>query len=260
MPRYAFQLEYDGSGFAGWQKQANSLTVQECVEAALRRLDDLAGSVVAAGRTDSGVHALCQVIHCDLDKGWEGGKLCDALNAQLRPHAVAAVTAVRTDAGFSARFSAVRRSYLYRLMIRRAPMVLERQFLWQLSRQLDVGRMREAAEFLIGRHDFTTFRSAHCQADSPVKTLDGIKIETFERSGGLELRVRVTARSFLHRQVRSFVGTLERVGAGMMPPEGVREALEARDRSRCGPVAPARGLYLERVDYDPDPFAAGSAG
>lgn len=254
MPRFAIKLEYNGGGFAGWQRQSISRTVQETVETALRNLESDLAFVVSAGRTDSGVHALGQVIHCDLAKDWSPVTLRDALNAHLRPHPIAAVTAAQVGTEFSARFSAVRRAYLYRMVVRRAPPALERGYVWHRPTVLDVAAMREAAGFFVGRHDFTTFRSAHCQAESPVKTLDCLTVNANRFRGGAEIKVRAEARSFLHRQVRSFVGTLEKVGAGALEPREVRDALEARDRSRCGPVAPACGLYLDRVDYSPDPF------
>ena len=256
MPRYAVKLEYNGGGFAGWQRQSNGRTIQETVEAALQNLDPDLAFVVAAGRTDSGVHALGQVIHCDLAKGWDPGILRDALNAHLRPQPIAAVAAAQVGTEFSARFSAERRAYLYRMVTRRAPPALEKGYVWHRPTALNVEAMREAACLLVGRHDFTTFRSAHCQAESPVKTLDCLSVVANGFRGGTEIQVRAEARSFLHRQMRSFVGTLERVGAGAIEPQQVKDALQARDRSRCGPVAPACGLYLDRVDYRPDPFNA----
>ena len=254
MHRFALIIEYNGCGYVGWQSQANGKAVQQTVQDAIRRLDPAAPDIVAAGRTDSGVHALGQVIHCDLRKDWETGRLRDALNAHLRPEAVSVLEAAAVASDFSARFSARRRIYLYRIAVRRSPLVHEANLVWRLARNLDHEAMQSAAGHLIGRHDFTTFRSIHCQASSPVKTLDSLTVERIPIRHGYELRIRAQARSFLHRQVRSIVGTLERIGAGAMSGRDLRDALESRDRQRCGPVAPARGLYLDRVEYAPDPF------
>ncbi len=253
--RYAFKVEYDGAGFCGWQRQSGQLTVQEVLESAIARLEPQAGRIVAAGRTDSGVHALGQVFHADLKREWDPFPLREALNAHLRPQKVSILAVASVEPGFSARHSALARIYHYRILNRRPPPTVASGFVWHLHRNLDVEAMRLAAVNLIGRHDFTTFRSAHCQAASPVKTLDSLDIVTMPASEGLEIRVIARARSFLHRQVRSMVGTLERVGAGAMAPPQVAEILQARDRASCGPVAPAKGLYLVAVEYEPDPFA-----
>ncbi len=257
MPRFAARLEYNGGGFVGWQRQKNGLSAQETVENALRRLEPNLAYVTAAGRTDTGVHALGQVIHFDLEKDWDPSRLCDALNAHLKPNLVSVLEAARVDGEFSARFSAIQRRYLYRIIIRRAPLALEKELAWRRVGQLDIGAMSAAAQMLIGRHDFTTFRSVRCQAASPIKTLDSIEIKDSHFLGRTEIDIRFRARSFLHRQVRSLVGTLERVGSGSMTTRSVRESLLARDRNRCGPVAPAHGLYLEHITYDPCPFACG---
>jgi tRNA pseudouridine38-40 synthase len=255
MPRFALLLEYDGAPFAGWQRQAGAPTVQAALEAALRRLEPDAPAVAAAGRTDAGVHAAGQVAHCDLARGWDPVRLVEALNHHLRPAPVAVLRAAAVPEGFHARFSARARHYTYRILCRRAPPVLERGRVWHRRQPLAVAPMREAAAALLGTHDFTTFRAALCQAASPVKTLDRLEIEEAPASGGIEVRFQLSARSFLHNQVRSIVGTLERVGAGAWEPDRVRAALAARDRAACGPVAPAAGLCLMRVDYDPDPFS-----
>ena len=254
MPRYALQIEYDGGYFCGWQRQAGQRTVQRSIEVALQVIDPARISIVGSGRTDSGVHALGQVMHCDLERPWAPDKLCAALNSNLRPQPVAALRCAMVDGDFSARFSAIERCYIYRIAIRRAPLSLDAGRFWRLPRMLDCAAMTTASAYLVGRHDFTTFRSAHCQARSAVKTLDDIRIDQCEMQSGHEICLTFRARSFLHRQVRSLVGTLERVGAGMMRPMDVRDALEARDRAACGPVAPAHGLYLSEVRYDPDPF------
>lgn len=255
MPRFALRIEYDGTPFAGWQRQAGQPSVQEAVEAALARIAPERPAIAAAGRTDAGVHATGQVAHCDLLRAWDPFRLSEALNWHLKPQPVAIIAAAVVDDGFHARFSAVERQYLFRVLARRAPATFERGQVWQILRPLDLKAMRLAAGHLVGRHDFTTFRSVQCQSASPVKTLDEITIDEVARPGGTEFRFHLRARSFLHNQVRSIVGTLERVGAGGWAPDEVRDALEARDRSRCGPVAPPGGLYLTGVRYPADPFA-----
>ncbi|WP_343082271.1 tRNA pseudouridine(38-40) synthase TruA [Ostreiculturibacter nitratireducens] len=255
MPRYALKIEYDGTPFAGWQRQADRHSVQEAVEMALKKLEADAPGIGAAGRTDAGVHATGQVAHCDLKKDWDPFRLSEALNFHLKPDPVAILAAAQVPEDFHARFSANERRYLFRVVNRRAPLVLERHRAWQVLNPLDADRMRAAAAELVGHHDFTTFRSSICQAASPVKTLDEISIEEVPIPHGVEFRFRLRARSFLHNQVRSIVGTLERAGAGSWAPEDVRVALEARDRAACGPVAPPHGLYLTAVGYPSDPFA-----
>jgi tRNA pseudouridine38-40 synthase len=252
MPRYAFRIEYDGQPFHGWQRQAaGQPSVQAAVEAALARLDPAGPAVQAAGRTDTGVHATGQVAHADLSRPWAPLRLMAALNAQLRPLPVAVTACAPVCDAFHARFSARERGYLYRILNRRAPAVLDRGTVWQVSHPLDAAAMAEGAAHLLGRHDFTTFRAAMCQAASPVKTLDAADVT----AAGAEIRLAFRARSFLHAQVRSMVGTLERVGAGAWAPADVAAALAARDRGACGPVAPPQGLVLTHVGYDPDPFA-----
>lgn len=255
MPRYALRIEYDGGPFAGWQRQADQPSVQETVESALRRLEADAPAIAGAGRTDAGVHATGQVAHCDLARDWDPFRLSEALNWHLKPAPVAILAAARVDSDFHARFSAVERRYLFRLLARRAPATHDRGRVWQVLNPLDADAMRDGAAHLVGRHDFTTFRSSLCQANSPVKTLDEIRIETVEVPHGTEYRFHLRARSFLHNQVRSIVGTLERVGAGSWAPDDVRDALAARDRAACGPVCPPQGLYLTGVRYPADPFA-----
>ena len=255
MPRYALKIDYDGGPFSGWQRQAAQPSVQAAVEEALRRLDPAVGSIAAAGRTDAGVHATGQVAHCDLARTWEPFRLSEALNWHLKPAPVAILAVASVPDDFHARFSAIERRYLFRLLCRRAPATHDRGRVWQVGHALDVEAMRAGAAFLIGRHDFTTFRSAMCQAASPVKTLDEITIDTAPVPGGVEIRFRLRARSFLHNQVRSIVGTLERVGAGAWSPGDVGRALAARNRAACGPVCPPQGLYLTDVGYPADPFA-----
>ncbi|MFO1142725.1 MAG: tRNA pseudouridine(38-40) synthase TruA [Amaricoccus sp.] len=259
MPRYAIRVEYDGRPFAGWQWQEAHPSVQAALEAAVARLESaLPARVTGAGRTDAGVHATGQVAHLDLSRAWEPARLAAALNAHLRPDPVAVVAAAQVPAGFHARFDAVEREYLFRLVARRAPLVHDRGLAWRVSHRLDLAAMREGAATLVGRHDFTTFRSSECQAKSPVRTLDAVEIDAAPAAGGQEYRFRLRARSFLHNQVRSIVGTLERVGRGAWPPARVADALAARDRAACGPVCPPDGLYLAAVRYPFDPFATRS--
>ncbi|MGH1367564.1 MAG: tRNA pseudouridine(38-40) synthase TruA [Maritimibacter sp.] len=254
MPRYALKIEYDGRPFSGWQRQKEHASVQGAVEAALAKLEPDVPSIAAAGRTDAGVHAKAQVAHCDMSRDWEPFRLSEALNYHLKPLPIAIVGCAAVDDDWHARFSAVERRYLYRLIARRAPLVHDVGFAWRVSGELDVERMQDGANRLLGQHDFTTFRAVHCQAQSPIKTLDELRIETRPYAGGIEYLFHVRARSFLHNQVRSFVGTLERVGAGSWSPEDVRAALDARDRAACGTVAPSDGLYLAGVGYAHDPF------
>ena len=254
MPRYALKIEYNGAPFVGWQRQHSQVSVQGSIEKALSNLENKEHAIVGAGRTDAGVHAKCQVSHCDLDKQWEPFRLSEALNFHLRPLPIAVVDCALVDKDWHARFSALERKYLFRLLVRRAPSTHEAGLVWQIGHSLDLAKMVEASKYLIGQHDFTTFRSSICQAQSPIKTLDEIKIDRIEGWSGDEFRFQLRARSFLHNQVRSFVGTLERVGAGSWDPIDVKKALEARDRSACGPVSPPHGLYLTDVVYEPNPF------
>lgn len=256
MPRYALQIEYHGGPFAGWQRQAGGLpSVQGAVEAALTKLEPGDHTIAAAGRTDAGVHATAQVAHADLARDWDPFRLSEALNAHLRPDPVAVTACARVADDFHARFSATGRRYVYRLVARRAPVTHDRGLVWQVLNPLDLDAMRTGAAHLTGHHDFTTFRSTLCQSKSPVKTLDRIEISEQPYPGGTEYRFELAARSFLHNQVRSIVGTLERVGTGSWNPQDVGAALAARDRAACGPVAPPQGLYLVGVTYPADPFA-----
>jgi tRNA pseudouridine38-40 synthase len=245
MPRYKLLIEYDGAPFAGWQIQAEQATVQGVLAAAVEAFCGEKVSVQGAGRTDAGVHALGQVAHIDLAKDWDSDTVRDALTAQLRPHPVAVLAAERVPDDFDARFSARARHYLYRIVNRRADLALDRGRAWRVPRLLDAAAMHRAAQGLIGKHDFTTFRAAECQAKSPVKTLDRLDVE---REGD-EIRVAASARSFLHHQVRSIVGSLALVGEGRWSAKDLAAALAARDRTACGPIAPPDGLYLIRVEY-----------
>ena len=254
MPRYALKIEYHGAPFAGWQRQKTEPSVQQAVEEALRKLDPAMPAIAAAGRTDAGVHGLAQVAHCDLSRDWDPFRLAEAVNYHLKPAPVAVLQAALVPDSWHARFSATERRYLFRLLARRAPATHDKGLVWQVRQPLDAAAMQAGADRLLGHHDFTTFRSTICQADSPVKTLDELRVEERPRAEGTEYRFHVRARSFLHNQVRSFVGTLERVGAGAWSPDDVTAALEARDRAACGPVCPPQGLYLAGVSYPEDPF------
>jgi len=245
MPRYKLTVEYDGRPFAGWQIQADQLTVQGLLTSAVEALSGDKTLVQGAGRTDAGVHARAQVAHVDLAKEWDTDTVRDALNAHLRPHPIAILAAERAADDFNARSSAIRRHYLYRIVNRRADLTLDAGRAWRVPRPLDAAAMHAAAQRLVGKHDFTTFRSTECQAKSPVKTLDVLKVER----AGEDTYVTSVARSFLHNQVRSMVGSLVPVGEGKWSADDLTKALDARDRAACGTVAPPDGLYLIKVEY-----------
>lgn len=250
MPRYKLTIEYDGTPFVGWQVQAAGTSVQGVLAEAVKRFSGEVVAVHGAGRTDAGVHATGQVAHVELARAWKPDTVRDAMNAHLRPHPVAVLAAEEVAEDFHARFSATGRRYLYRIIARRPDLVLERDRAWRVLRPLDADAMAAGAARLIGRHDFTTFRAIGCQAASPVKTLDRLEVETVPLTGpGLEIRVHAQARSFLHHQVRSMVGTLVKLGEGAWTPDDVTAALDAKDRTRCGPMAPSAGLYLAEVTY-----------
>ncbi|MDG4853360.1 MULTISPECIES: tRNA pseudouridine(38-40) synthase TruA [unclassified Mesorhizobium] len=247
MPRFRLDIEYDGSQFAGWQHQADQLSVQQAIEQAIEKFCGEEVRIRAAGRTDAGVHATAQVAHVDLARDWAGDKVRDAVNAHLQAAGarIAILKAAVVANDFDARFSATGRHYLYRILNRRAPSALEKGKVWWVPKRLDAEAMHEAAKVLLGRHDFTTFRSTQCQAESPVRTLDRLDVT---RAGDL-IDVRTSARSFLHNQVRSMVGSLRRVGDGSWSAADLKAALEARNRAACGQVAPPDGLFLVGVDY-----------
>ncbi len=245
MPRYKLLIEYDGAPFCGWQIQADQATVQGVLTAAVAALSGEHALVQGAGRTDAGVHARGQVAHVDLTRDWEADTVRDALNAHLRPHPVAVLSAERVGDDFNARTSAVKRHYRYVIVNRRADLTLERGHAWRIPRPLDVAAMHAAAQRLVGKHDFTTFRSTECQAKSPLKTLD--RLDVVREAD--RVVVLASARSFLHNQVRSMVGSLATVGDGKWSADDLSRALEARDRTACGQVAPPDGLYLMQVDY-----------
>ncbi len=256
MPRFALKVEYHGGPFSGWQRQRDRPSVQGVIEAALAKLEPGEHKIAAAGRTDAGVHAMGQVAHCNLVKPWDPFALMGALNYHMKPAPVAIVDCAEVPCEWHARFSAQERRYFFRLAMRRAPVTHDAGLVWQVPHPLDIDAMRAGAAYLIGTHDFTTFRSTTCQSASPVKTLDAIEIAAAEGRGGPELQFQVRARSFLHNQVRSIVGSLERVGRGGWAPEAIRTALDAKDRAACGPVCPPQGLYLAGVGYEDDPFDA----
>lgn len=243
--RFKLTIEYDGGAFFGWQRLPNGPSVQGALEDAVEKLTGARTEVLGAGRTDAGVHATGQVAHVDIEKPLSAGRVRDALNAHLRPHAISVLDAEEAAPEFHARFDARKRVYLYSILNRRAPAALLRGQVWRLARPLDADLMHAAAQRLIGKHDFTSFRDANCQAKSPVKTLDRCDVSR----DGETLQIWCEAQSFLHRQVRSIVGTLVEVGQGKLTADDVAAILEARDRTKCGPVAPADGLYLTRVDY-----------
>ena len=245
MPRYKLTIEYDGTPFVGWQIQGVGVSVQGVLTDAIAAFCGHAVKVAGAGRTDAGVHALRQVAHVDLAKEWRADRVRDAVNAHLRPHPVAVLSVEKAADNFDARFSARKRHYRYRIVNRRADLALERTRAWRVPRRLDAEAMHAAAQRLVGKHDFTTFRSTECQAKSPVKTLDRLDVTR----DGDEVDVTAVARSFLHNQVRSMVGSLVHVGEGKWSTDDLAAALAARDRAACGQVAPPQGLYLVRVDY-----------
>lgn len=250
MPRFRMTVEYDGTPYVGWQQQANGHSVQSALQNAVHSLTGETVSIRGAGRTDSGVHAVGQVTHVDLSRNWQPDKLRNAVNAHLMMagERVSIIEVRAVDESFDARFSALRRHYLYRILNRPSPLALEAGRAWWVARELDHEAMHAAAQTLVGHHDFTTFRSAHCQATSPVRTLDRLDVA---RNGDL-IEIRASAQSFLHNQIRSFAGTLKLAGDGKMTPADVRAALDARDRTACGPVAPPDGLYFMKVDYPGD--------
>ncbi|CAN7284260.1 tRNA pseudouridine(38-40) synthase TruA [Rhizobium sp. LjRoot98] len=247
MPRFRMTIEYDGSNYVGWQRQDNGPSVQGAVEKAILALTREPALIRGAGRTDSGVHARGQVAHVDLSRAWDPRTLRNALNAYLGQagQQVSIIDAAEVPDDFDARFSALRRHYLYRIISRPSPLALEAKRAWWVSKPLDHEAMHAAAQRLVGYHDFTTFRSTHCQANSPWRTLDRLDVT---RNGDV-IEIRATAQSFLHNQIRSFAGTLKMAGDGRWTPDDVRAALEAKDRKACGPVAPPDGLYFMQVDY-----------
>ncbi len=245
MPRYCLTLEYDGTPYHGWQRQPDLPSVQTHLENAIEGFSGQRVDTQAAGRTDAGVHALGQVVHFDLDRQWDAFRVGEALNFHLKPEPIIVVDAKEVSEEFEARFSATARHYTYKILNRRARPTLDINRLWHVPAPLDEVAMHQAAQCLVGNHDFTTFRAAECQAKSPVRTLDKIEVK---RQGDMVF-INLSARSFLHHQVRSFAGSLRMVGDGKWQAADLKNALEAKNRSWCGSMAPAAGLYLTRVDY-----------
>lgn len=245
MPRYKLIIEYDGTSFVGWQRQTNGQSVQQALEAALRRFAGESPAIIGAGRTDAGVHATGQVGHVDLNYNWRTDEIRDAMNFHLRPHPISVLSVEAVSNDFQARFSAIRRHYTYRILNRRAPGALQRNWVWHIARALNADAMHEAAQRLLGHHDFSTFRASECQANSPMRTLERLDVV---RTGDI-IEIHASARSFLHHQVRSMAGSLEHVGSGKWKVEDLAAALEAKDRRCCGTVAPPTGLCFTQVDY-----------
>jgi len=243
--RWRLIIEYDGGPFMGWQRQDHGPSVQQALEEALQKMTGQAAPVIAAGRTDAGVHAVAMSAHVDVERSLTPHRLREGLNALVRPHPIAVLGVEQVADDWHARFSCIGRRYRYRILDRRAPPALDTGRVWHIAVPLDVEAMREGAAQLVGRHDFTTFRSAHCQSDSPVKTLDRLDVER----AGEEIHVMAAARSFLHHQVRSMVGCLALVGRGQWSPEDIGAALEARDRAALGFNAPPQGLYFVEAIY-----------
>lgn len=245
MPRYKLIIEYDGTGLVGWQRQDNGLSVQQVIEEACAKFAGQQVRLFTAGRTDAGVHALGMVAHFDMDRDMEGRKVCLAINHHSLPHRISIRQCEQVSQEFHARFDCLERSYLYRILNRPARPALDAGRVWWVQKELDASAMHEAAQVLVGKHDFSSFRAASCQANSPLRTLDGISVEKV----GEEIHLKCRARSFLHHQVRNFVGTLERVGQGTWSAEDVKQILEACDRTKAGPTAPPDGLYFVEARY-----------
>lgn len=245
MPRYKLTIEYDGSPYVGWQRQKTHRSVQQVLEEAIPKFSNETVTVHGAGRTDAGVHAMGQVAHIDLNREFTTDKLRDAMNHFMKDEPVSILLAEEVDENFHARFSAYARHYIYRIVDRRADLTFDRKLAWRAMSPVDAEAMHEAAQYLVGKHDFSTFRDAQCQADSPVKSLSKIEVQR----DGDEIDIYVSAPSFLHRQVRSITGSLMEIGRGKKPVSWMKEILEAADRSQCGTVAPPDGLYLSQVDY-----------
>lgn len=249
MPKYKITIEYDGTDYAGWQRQPDVPTIQEAIEQAIFKFSGQNVTVSGSGRTDAGVHARGQVAHFSLEKDYSDDTVEGAINAHLRNQSdrVAILSSETVSDDFDARFSAKKRHYVYKYWCRRAPLTLERNRMWQVSHQLDVAKMHEAAQRLVGQHDFTTFRSVQCQAKSPIRTMD--RLDVIASDDGSLVELHASARGFLHNQIRSFAGTLRKVGENRWTPDDVTQALDAKERSACGPVAPPYGLYFMQVDY-----------
>ena len=243
--RWKLIIEYDGLPFNGWQSQKDNSGVQDFLKTAIKNFSNEAVKIYAAGRTDSGVHALGQVVHFDLERQTSANEIREALNNHLKPNPIAVISAEEVSNDFHARFSALKRHYRYDIINRRPQLTLDKGRYWRVGKSLDIKLMIEASKYIEGNHDFTTFRSTHCQSKSPIKTIDSIEIE----QSGLEINIFISAKSFLHNQVRSIAGSLKLVGEGKWQSLKIKEILEKKDRTLCGPVAPSEGLFLTRVDY-----------
>ena len=255
MPRYALKVEYDGKPYHGWQRQRDVPSVQQTIEIAISKIAPEKPEIQGAGRTDAGVHATGQIAHVDLNKPWDSFRLSEAINYHLRPAPISITKCSIVADDFHARFSAKERRYVFRLLSRRAPAIVDVGWVWQIQHDLDLELMQEGAKYLVGKHDFTTFRSSICQAQSPIKSLKEISVKEISLEHGKEFEFTIIARSFLHNQVRSFIGTLERVWSGSWDAERVHQALIANERSQCGPVCPPHGLYFAQVSYDTEIFS-----
>ena len=249
MKRYFLKIEYNGNNFHGWQKQINHQTVQGCINDAIKKLLKQNVDVVGAGRTDAGVHARGQVAHIDLNNEWDTFKLMQAINFYLKPNLISINSISKVDEDLHARFSAIERHYIFRIFIRRTPLALDKNFFLHINRKIDVQRMIEGSKFLIGTHDFTTFRSSICQAKSPIKTLNEINFNIIKLENAEIVDIELKARSFLHNQVRSIIGSLINVGIGKWQPSKIKKILDSKDRTECGPVTSPHGLYLINVIY-----------
>ncbi len=249
MHRYALTIEYDGSSFHGWQVQNNVTTVQGVIFEAIKKFDVNCKNFIGAGRTDAGVHAICQIAHVDLATKHDCKTVRKAINYYLGKHPISILSAETVDKEFHARFSAIRRHYTYKIFSRKTDLTFERHQYWHVRHTLNISNMEFAATYLIGNHDFSTFRSSICQASSPLKTIDTINIQSEKIRDGLVYQLNFSARSFLHHQVRSIVGCLEKVGCGKWAPEKIQEILLSKDRSQCATLAPSNGLYLTKIDY-----------
>ena len=249
MPRYKISLEFDGTDYAGWQRQKNAGSIQAALETAINQFCGEMVVVNGAGRTDAGVHALAMVAHMDLSRAWRADQVRDAVNFHLRPQPIVITAAEQVSDEFHARFSCTRRSYEYRILNRRAPAALQRNHAWWIPEKLDAHAMAEATSVLLGKHDFTTFRASQCQAQSPIKTLSHLSVQHSQQ----QIVVQTYAPSYLHHQVRSIVGSLVEIGRGKWTAANLKQALMAADRKACGPVAPASGLYFVSAEYDSSP-------
>ena len=254
MNRFFLKIEYDGTNFRGWQKQKNQLTIQGCINQAIDKFSSENAEVVGAGRTDAGVHAKGQVAHLDLKKNWDENDLMKAINFYLKPNLISINSVAKVDNKLHARFSALERHYIFRIFIKKSPLALNKNFFLHLNREIDIKKITKASKYLIGTHDFTTFRSSICQSKSPIKTINDIRFNLQKKEDGEIIDVELKARSFLHNQVRSIIGSLIKVGIGNWEPCKIKKILLAKDRKVCGPVVSPHGLYLNKIIYPVEIF------